>query len=207
MVRVAIISYGMGNLRSVYNALEGLGASPFIASHPEDLRAADKIILPGVGAFGDGIANLLNAGWVTALEEEVRDKGKHFAGLCLGMQLLADEGTEHGNHRGLGWITGTTVRLSDSSDPEVRIPHIGWNDVTITPGSAMYAGLDGKATFYFVHSYALAPTDPTIVNGVCGHGADFAASIECGNIWATQYHPEKSQKAGLKVLSNFLMAG
>ena len=134
----------------------------------------------------------------------MRQRGKPFLGLCLGQQLLAATGTEHGAHLGLGWIAGSVDRLAPGAG--LRIPQIGWNDVQFTPGSRMYAGLGESRNFYFVHSYVLLPQDASLVNGVCEHGQSFAASIESGNIWATQYHPEKSQKAGLAVLKNFLLA-
>ena len=198
----AIIAYGMGNLRSVANAVEALGHEAYIAAQPDMLQTSDRIILPGVGAFGDGIRNLVESGWVDALEAEVRSKRKPFLGLCLGMQLLATSGTEHGNHRGLGWIRGTVERLRPGSG--LRIPHIGWNDVRFTKRDRLYAALGDSGIFYFVHSYVFHPEDPTVVSGLCSYGEDFVASVESDNIFATQFHPEKSQKAGLAVLKRFL---
>lgn len=203
-MRIGIINYGMGNLRSVRNAFHAVGGDAGVAERPEDLAQMDAVVLPGVGAFGDGMANLHAQGWVQALEEQVRRQGKPFIGLCLGQQLLATKGTEHGDHSGLGWIAGTVDRLA--SAPGLRIPQIGWNDVRFTPGSRMYAGLGESRNFYFVHSFVLRPDDASQVNGVCEHGETFCASIERDNIWATQYHPEKSQHAGLAVLKNFLTA-
>lgn len=201
-VDVAIIDYGMGNLRSVANALTSLEAAPAIVSRPEELSASERIVLPGVGAFADGMRNLREGGWVDALEEEVRLKGKPFLGLCVGMQLLADHGTEHGSNPGLGWIAGTVERIA--SDNGLRVPHIGWNDVTFTPGHAMYDGLGESDAFYFVHSFVLRPADSSVVSGVCEYGGDFAASVEVENIRAAQFHPEKSHHAGLRLLKNFV---
>lgn len=202
-VRIAIIDYGMGNLRSVMNAFASLGADARVAEVPADLASADRIVLPGVGAFGDGMENLRRLGWIPALEREVREGGKPFLGICLGMQLLATEGTEFGAHKGLGWIPGAADRIQPS-DPSLRVPHIGWNDVRFVRRNGLFAGLGETDTFYFVHSYALMPEDGGIVSGVCDYGGEFAAGIESGNLYATQFHPEKSQKAGMSVLRNFL---
>ena len=199
----AIINCGMGNITSVANAVIALSQPAIIASNPDQLESATRIILPGVGAFADGMLNLQTGGWIDALEKHVREKGKPLLGICLGMQLLATTGTEHGHHRGLNWIPGTVVRL-ESSDPDIRIPHIGWNEVSVMQETGLYKNCSEKPCFYFVHSYALCPENTGIITGTCNHGVEFAASIEYGNIWATQYHLEKSQKAGLSVLSNFL---
>ena len=200
---LVIINYGMGNLQSVANAFNALECPVQISSRPEDLREADRIVLPGVGAFGEGMSKLQTAGWATVLEEEVRQKSKPFLGICLGMQFLATTGTEHGVHTGLGWIPGIVERIK-SDEPTIRVPHIGWNDVSFTHKGSMYADMEDSGVFYFVHSYVLRPENPGVISGFCRHGIEFAASIETGNIWATQYHPEKSQKVGLKVLKNFL---
>lgn len=202
MTTVAIVDYGMGNLQSVKNAFEAIGAIAVIAREPAEVRDADKIILPGVGAFGQAMAALRSRGWVEVLEDEVQQKRKPLLGLCLGMQLLASNGTEGGALPGLGWISGIVEELPGNAD--IRVPHVGWNDVTVTPHSRMYEGLGDLQAFYFVHSYVLDAYEPNIVNGVCTHGISFVASIERGHIWATQYHPEKSQRVGLKVLTNFL---
>ena len=199
---IAIIDYGMGNLRSVTNAFASLGHEATIARHPDDLSRADKIVLPGVGAFGDGMFNLRSLGWVESLEREVREKGKPFLGICLGMQLLATTGMEHGTHAGLNWITGVSERVANR-DSSLRVPHIGWNDTVFLKRDGLYADSGDAQAFYFVHSYVLVPEDRSIVSGVCSYGDEFAASVEVDNVWATQYHPEKSHKAGLAVLKNF----
>ncbi|WP_316977590.1 imidazole glycerol phosphate synthase subunit HisH [Shumkonia mesophila] len=204
---ITIIDYGMGNLRSVANAFEALGREVQCVGEPEALASATAIVLPGVGAFGDAMENLWTKGLVDALDHEVRGKGKPFLGLCLGLQLLAERGTEQGDHRGLGWIPGVCRRLERrSNDPDIHIPHIGWNDVSIRKAEGLYRDLGDVQAFYFVHSYILCAADDSVVSGICDHGEDFAASIETGNVWATQFHPEKSHKAGLSLLNNWCAA-
>jgi imidazole glycerol-phosphate synthase subunit HisH len=200
---VAIIDYGLGNLRSVANAFASLDSVVEIVSTPASLTAASHIVLPGVGAFGDGIANLRRGGWTEALEQEVRVRRKPILGICLGMQLLAKVGTEHGSWRGLGWIDATVTRLAPA-DQTLRLPHIGWNDVQVVGQPRLLTGLGDSPCFYFVHSYAVVPEDRGVVSGLCDYGASFAASIESGNIFGVQFHPEKSHKAGLLLLKNFL---
>jgi glutamine amidotransferase len=198
-----IVDYGMGNLRSVANALAALDCTATISKDPAQARLASKIILPGVGAFGDAMEGLRSSGWTEALEEEVRGKGKPFLGVCLGMQLLAREGREHGVHAGLGWIVGTVDRLRPA-DPSLKVPHVGWNALVRVNGNGLFDGVSEGSTFYFLHGYVLDGADPATVTSVCDYGGEFPASIEQGNILATQFHPEKSQKAGLQVLRNFL---
>ena len=158
-----------------------------------------------MGAFGDGIRQLRRRGFADALEEEVRQKGKPLLGICLGLQLLARVGYEQGELPGLGWIAGRVVRLESPPEPAaLRIPHIGWNDVSLTRTSELFAGLRMPASFYFAHSYALVPDDWAVVSGVCEYGQAVVASLEAGNLYATQFHPEKSHRAGLAVLKNFV---
>ena len=201
---IAVIDYGMGNLRSVMNAFHALGEAAQATSDPARLREADAIVLPGVGAFGDGMRQLRQAGFVEALDDSVVRQGKPFLGICLGMQLLATTGLEHGRHAGLGWIPGRVERLPvPPQEPSLRIPHVGWNDVRVLTREGLYEGAGESPVFYFVHSYALQPEDPSVVSGVCAYGVEFAASLARGNIWATQFHPEKSHLAGLSLLRNF----
>jgi glutamine amidotransferase len=202
-MNIGIINYGMGNLRSVANAFEHLGCRAEILTEPGGVCRVDRIVLPGVGAFGDGIKNLRAGGWVPVLEDEVLGRGRPFIGLCLGMQFLASRGTEHGDWTGLGWVPGSVRRLT-ATNPSVRIPHIGWNTVEVVRPDGLYRGATGEQVFYFVHSYAFYPDDPRVVSGYCTHGEPFPASLEWKNILATQYHPEKSQRCGLAVLQNFL---
>jgi glutamine amidotransferase len=201
--KIAIIDYGMGNLRSVANAFYSIKCQAFVTNKPEELCEASHIVLPGVGAFRDGIKNLQSAGWIKFLETEVIEKKKPFLGICLGMQLLATFGTEHGYHKGLNWIPGTVNRLEINED-SIRVPHIGWNDVDFVKQNGLYRGLGNSQVFYFVHSYVLQPEDKAICSALTSHGSEFISSIEMGNIYATQFHPEKSQKAGLEVLNNFV---
>jgi len=203
-VKIAIVDYGMGNLGSVSNALTMLGAEPYVARRPIDLDGAEAIILPGVGAFVDGMTQLHGRRWTGALEWVVIAEGLPFLGICLGMQLLAEVGTEHGEVPGLGWIPGRVTRLP-AGGPEIRVPHVGWNEVEVVHHEGLYAGFGQPPDFYFVHSYRFEPADDADVSGWCEHGVRFAASLERGPIWATQFHPEKSQGPGLAVLRNFLL--
>lgn len=205
-INVAIIDYGMGNLRSVFNAMCILNCAAKVTKNPQELRQATHIILPGVGAFGDGMCNLKAGGWIEVLEEEVRRKGKPFLGICLGMQLLATIGTEHGTHKGLNWISGTVERLQ-IPDASIRVPHVGWNDANFVKKDHLFVGLGNTQDFYFVHSYVLLPEDESVISSTTEHGVNFVSSIEVENIYATQFHPEKSQKAGLAVLTNFIKTG
>jgi imidazole glycerol-phosphate synthase subunit HisH len=200
----AIIDANFGNQRSVFNASIAAGANVKLTKRPLDLRNAPGIILPGVGAFGAGMELLRSSGVMDTLEEEVLRKGKPFLGICFGLQALASKGFEYGEHKGLGWIDGTVEKIeTPPGDQRYPIPHIGWNDVDITKTSAMFRGLEKRATFYFVHSYVLKPRSEEIVSGVCDYGTKFVASVEYENLCATQFHPEKSHKAGIKVLSNW----
>jgi glutamine amidotransferase len=202
---IAIINYGMGNLRSVLNAFRSLSLDARIVDHPAGLVDASGIVLPGVGAFGNGIKQVRDLGFDEMLEREVRERGKPFLGLCLGMHMIATTGYEHGEHRGLGWVQGTVERLAEASPSgdALRVPHIGWNSVRVADSNRLFANTGMEPTFYFVHSYALRPVRSEIVSGWCEYGTEFAAAVEVDNILATQFHPEKSQRAGLQLLSNF----
>jgi glutamine amidotransferase len=202
-MKIALVDYEMGNLKSVANAFAAAGQPVERVRDPDQLADADGIVLPGVGAFGDGMAKLDRLGFVEPIREAAR-AGTPMIGLCLGMQLFAESSTEHGEHEGLGVIGGTVARLAPE-DAELRVPHVGWNDVEPTNGSTMYRGLEGP-TFYFVHSYVLRAANPSDVSGVCDYGGAFAASIERDNLFGTQYHPEKSQRDGLAVIERFLAA-
>jgi len=202
-LNLAIINCGMGNIRSVANAFEVLGCRGRVCDHPEDLKSAELIVLPGVGAFADAMNKLRQGGWLEFLEDNVIVKKKAFLGICLGMQVLATTGTEHGLCPGLNWIPGRVERFQ-TSDPALRVPHIGWNDVRFSQKAEIYADLGESQCYYFLHSYVFQPEDPRVVTGVCDYGGEFAASLQSDNIFGVQYHAEKSQKAGLKVLQNLM---
>jgi glutamine amidotransferase len=199
-MHIGIIDYGMGNLLSVRNALAAVGAEVRLVTRGEELADAHAIVLPGVGAFGSGMAGLRERGFVDALEREVRERRKPMLGICLGMQLLATRGTEGGEHRGLCWIDATVTRLDVRSD--LRVPHIGWNDVQ--GRGALFAGIPELASFYFVHSFHVVPASPTAVAGTTEYGDHFVSAIEHENVYGVQFHPEKSHKHGLALLKNFL---
>ncbi|OGD71830.1 imidazole glycerol phosphate synthase, glutamine amidotransferase subunit [Candidatus Collierbacteria bacterium RIFCSPHIGHO2_02_FULL_49_10] len=198
---IVVIDYGMGNLHSIAKALEYVGAEVLISSKIPDVKRADKLVLPGIGAFGDGIANLRELGLLDVLREEIVAKAKPFLGICLGMQLLADRSFEFGEHEGLGLVRGDVVKF-EFGDEKLRVPHVGWNDVDFRRFSPLFAGIKNHTDFYFVHSYHFVPSG--LAAALCDYGGPFAAALQQGNIFATQFHPEKSQKAGLKLLQNFL---
>lgn len=200
-VNVAIINYEFGNVRSVANALESLGASVQISRDAEVLQSADALILPGVGAFGDGMANLRRFGLISTLEELVLVQKKPFLGICVGMQLLAKTGFEGGEQAGLGWIDAEVIRFETDG---LKVPHVGWNDVRTTSNSKLLGNIEEIHSYYFLHSYHLRCYGMANVTGVCEYGVEFPAVMEQGNIFAVQFHPEKSQKHGLQLLSNFL---
>lgn len=206
MTSVAIVDYGLCNLDSITRAVEECGGKPFVTSDARDLAPADRIILPGVGSFGAAMRNLRAAGLDRALADAVLGERTPLLGICLGMQLLADEGTEGGDCAGLGILTGRVVRLDagrSSDGRPARIPHIGWNDVHPVRPSPLFAGLDHGADFYFVHSYHLQARaeDRLATIDYCG---TTTAAAGRDHIFAVQFHPEKSQAAGFRLLRNFL---
>ena len=200
---VVVVDYGMGNLNSVRTAFESLGATVAVSSSPSDLERADRIVLPGVGAFGEGMRNLNRAGLIPLLARRVFEERIPFLGICLGMQLLARESLEHGRHPGLGWIPARVQPFS-SNDQEIKQTHIGWNDVVPTRPSALLDGLGGSPNFYFVHSYFMECDDHEAVSARSAYGQPFVAAIEHRNLAGVQFHPEKSQEAGLALLRRFL---
>jgi len=198
---IAIVDYGMGNTGSVKNALRLLGAEGVVTRDPKDFARATHIILPGVGAFGDGMKNLEQYDLPALLAGEALEKKKPFLGICLGMQLLADQGEESGGTRGLGWIPGVVRRLR-VDERRFRIPHIGWDDVTASPDATLFKGVL-PSVFYFVHSYVFDAA-PEMVAATCDYGEAFCTAVEWGNLFGVQFHPEKSQKSGLALLRNFI---
>jgi glutamine amidotransferase len=210
MSLVALIDYGSGNLRSAEKALaraageRGLARQIVVTSDPVVVTKADRIVLPGVGAFADCMGGLTRLpGMVEALREAVLVKKVPFLGICVGMQLLATVGREFGDHKGLGWIGGEVVRLTPT-DPALKIPHMGWNELRFVKSHPLFAGLDGGVHAYFVHSYCFKPADKAHLLATAEYGGAVAAVIGAGNIVGTQFHPEKSQAMGLIFLGNFL---
>ena len=195
---IGIVDYGMGNLESVRKAFARLGFETTWIRSPGEIDTCERIVLPGVGAFGQAMENLRRLELIPALHESLR-AGRPLLGICLGLQLLFETSHEYGTHEGLGWIAGTVRRLP----PTVRVPHVGWNSVCTTPGSRLFAGIPDRSHFYFVQSYFVDPEDASVVTGTTEHGVMFAAAVESGALFGVQFHPEKSQTAGLALLDNF----
>ena len=200
---VVLLDYGMGNVQSVANAVEWLGVPVRVSSDARVVEAASHLILPGVGSFRDGMQRLRATALDDLLQDQVLRRGKPFLGICLGMQLMAEVGDEGGETRGLGWIAARVKKL-DATQLGLKVPHMGWNEVCPRQGSVLYDGLLDDPTFYFVHSYYLAVEEAAVVSGMCEYGSRFCASVEKGHIFGTQFHPEKSQRDGLRVLKNFV---
>jgi glutamine amidotransferase len=207
---VALIDYGSGNLRSAEKALaraakEHATGHEIVVTDKADVAAkAERIVLPGVGAFADCMNGLKAVpGMVDALTDAVQARGVPFLGICVGMQLLASVGREFGDHPGLGWIAGDVVRL-EPNDPEIKIPHMGWNEIEFARAHPVFAGIAPGAHAYFVHSYVIQPRDNADVLATSDYSGKFTAAVGRGNIVGTQFHPEKSQAAGLALLGNFL---
>ncbi len=207
---VALIDYGSGNLRSAEKALlraahDGGGAAEVLVTSDAAIVArAERVVLPGVGAFADCMAGLSALpGMRAALDEVVLRRGIPFLGICVGMQLLASVGREFGDHAGLGWIDGEVARLSPN-DPALKVPHMGWNELRIVTAHPLLEGLGAAPHVYFVHSFAMTPADRTHVLVTTDYGGEVVAAVGRDNIAGVQFHPEKSQRVGLKVLQNFL---
>ncbi|HZT40542.1 MAG TPA: imidazole glycerol phosphate synthase subunit HisH [Chthonomonadaceae bacterium] len=204
---IAIVDYGMGNLRSVEKALAYVGGDPVITSDPHRIVEAEKVVLPGVGAFGAAMENLQRSGLDAAVRQVV-EAGRPFLGICLGLQLLFDESSEMGPAPGLGLLPGKVVRFFEQGTPPeaagLKVPHIGWNALTIRRSSRLLCGLEDGSRVYFVHSYYPQPADPGIIAATSDYGGAFCCAIEQGNIAATQFHPEKSGAVGLQILRNFV---
>jgi imidazole glycerol-phosphate synthase subunit HisH len=197
---IAIIDYGMGNLRSVQKAIEAVGHVAEITPDPERIRRADKVILPGVGAFADAASELRRTGLGEAFREAVK-AGKPCLGVCLGLQLLFDVSEEDGLHEGLGLLPGRVVRFR--SAPGLKIPHMGWNTLRVLRPAPLLKGLSEEPSVYFVHSYHAVPDDPDDVAAEADHPGPFPAMVWRENLTACQFHPEKSQKVGLAMYANF----
>lgn len=197
---IAIVDYGMGNLASVAKALRHLGAEPRVVSSVEEIDGAGHLILPGVGAFGDAMKRLKSQALIDPLVEYLRS-GRPFLGICLGMQLLFGSSEETRGAAGLGFLPGRVRRLRTS----LKVPHIGWNTVDPVAGAALFDGVRAPC-FYFVHSFVVEPEEAAVIWGRTSHGEEFPSVIGKGPVWGVQFHPEKSQQAGLRVLQNFLRA-
>jgi imidazole glycerol-phosphate synthase subunit HisH len=202
---VVIIDYGMGNLRSVHNKLKRLGCNSEISSDPNVLNSAEKLILPGVGHFANGMRKLSDLKLNETLNNKVIKEKIPILGICLGMQLLGLF-SEEGSVAGLGWIDAKTIlfRISDSDKYRFKVPHIGWNDVKIDKESRLFKGIPSDAQFYFVHSYHFLTNEAYLIKGITNYSYDFVSCFEKGNIFGTQFHPEKSQDAGMQMLQNFI---
>jgi len=199
--RVAIIDYGMGNLRSVSNALTTLEFTHEIVAEPVDVGGYDKVILPGVGAFQEAMQTLTGSGMRAALEAYI-ESGRPVLGVCLGMQLFFSRSFEDGEHQGLGWIPGSVERLVEG--PKLKVPHMGWNSLELVAESPLFAGIRPDSDVYFVHSYVVRCEEDSNVLARTHHGVHFPSIVRRENIVGMQFHPEKSQQVGLTLLKNFL---
>jgi len=209
MQTVALIDYGSGNLRSAEKALReaarrrGIAADIVVTADPVRVAAADRVVLPGVGAFASCRAGLDASGVYEAMNAAVHGKGAPFLGICVGHQLLATRGLEFGVTPGLDWIAGEVRKLAPS-DPSLTIPHMGWNAIQLTRDHPLFQGVENGAHMYYANSFALTPTDPADVLATTDHGGPFTAAVVKDNVAGVQFHPEKSQAAGLSLLANFL---
>ncbi|MBI5560945.1 MAG: imidazole glycerol phosphate synthase subunit HisH [Deltaproteobacteria bacterium] len=204
---IAIVDYGMGNLKSVGKAFERIGADAVVTRDPKVINDAHRVVLPGVGAFKECMTNLTAYGLIDVITRSI-ESGKPFLGICLGLQLLFDESDEGGVFKGLGIIKGRVLRFPahlKENGGELKVPHMGWNSIERRKDSLLLDGIPDGSFFYFVHSYYAEPSDPSIPLTTTGYGVEFTSSISKNNILATQFHPEKSQNPGLKVLKNFTL--
>ena len=204
--RIALVDYGAGNLRSVGKALERSGLDVDVTSDPADVARADGVVLPGVGAFADAVGALRESGLEQAVKDAVED-GRPYLGLCFGLQLLFEEGREHGTTKGFGLFAGAVERFPEHAPDgtRLRVPHIGWNEVEFSGSHPMLAHLPERDYFYFVHSYRPVPIDESIVVGRADYGGRFTAAIARGSVFAVQFHPEKSQQSGRRLLDAYRM--
>ncbi len=207
---VAIVDYGSGNLRSAAKAFEraaresGMNERVLVTSSPADVAAANRIVLPGVGAFADCRAGLYGVpGMVDALQREVIERGKPFLGICVGMQLMATRGVEYGIHAGLDWIAGDVVRIEPGKD-HLKIPHMGWNELLELKPHPVLEGIKARDHAYFVHSFQLKTAKPETLLAITEYGGPITAAVGRDNMVGTQFHPEKSQATGLRLIANFL---
>jgi len=202
-MNVAIINYGLGNLRSVKKSFESIGSGVFFANNPEEIIHASHIVLPGVGAFNEGMKRLHEKNWPLAINQYIQDTNRPLLGICLGMQMLASIGNEGGEVKGLGLIQGTVEKL-DKIGCTFSIPHVGWNDINILKKDRIVWNIPDFSDFYFVHSYAFIPNNQSDCIANTSYGLNFSSIIKYKNIYGCQFHPEKSSRAGRQLLENFL---
>ncbi|MBF8301814.1 MAG: Imidazole glycerol phosphate synthase subunit HisH [Candidatus Dadabacteria bacterium] len=199
---IAIVDYGMGNLRSVKKAFESLGFLPTVTRNPEETLNSDGLVLPGVGAFGDCMKNLEDFGLVDPIKSFI-NTGKPFLGICLGLQLLFEESEESPDVKGLRILKGKVIRFPRFDEERLKVPHMGWNQVEVERTLSVLKGIPGGSWFYFVHSYFPEPEDSSVIAGKTQYGIEFTSAIEKDNVFACQFHPEKSSTLGLRILENF----
>jgi glutamine amidotransferase len=202
-MKVAVIDYGMGNLGSVTRAFVQLGAEVVLAEKPAEVFDADRLVLPGVGNFSIAMERLSDAGWIDVIKRQVVEFRRPLLGICLGMQLLATFGDEGGGVDGLALIPGK-ITLLDALGCRLRVPHVGWNDTSLSPESPLFKGIPSVTDFFYVHSYAFDLQSQKYVIGTVDYGIPVVAAVQKDHIFGTQFHPEKSSKAGIQVLKNFL---
>jgi glutamine amidotransferase len=201
MAKVCILDYGSGNVKSVYNLFANVCDDVVISNSTESIAEATHIVLPGVGAFSAAMRRIDETLPMDALQHALFVEKKPFLGICVGMQVMAERGTEFGEHRGLGWIRGSVDKLTPGDLP---LPHIGWNSVRPRQVSPLLDGLPGEPDFYFLHSFVFRSDDPSVVGATTAYGEEFCCLVQQDNLYGVQFHPEKSQKAGLKLIENFL---
>jgi len=201
--KVLIVDYGLGNVRSVAKMVRRAKVDYAISADPDEILNADRLILPGVGAFGDGIAKLKDRNLIEPLNEAVLQKRTPILGICLGMALMASVGEEHGEHEGLGWIPGRVKRFDNDSG--LRIPHVGWNGIHKVADNPLFVDIPDAATFYFTHSYVMHCTNQENVTSTCEYGETFTAAVMKDNIFGCQFHPEKSQRNCFVILHHFMI--
>jgi len=201
MKQICIIDYKLGNIASIFNSIKDLTSNVIVSDKENDLKNSSHIILPGVGSFKAGMQNLKNINLIDLLNNEIIVKKKMFLGICLGMQLIASKSSEGGETKGLNWIKGEVIKIPENLN--VKIPHMGWNEVNFSK-NILYDKIRKNSSFYFVHSYHLVPHNKSVISGTCKHGSILTASIEKENIFATQFHPEKSHDVGSLLLKNFI---
>mgnify|MGYP006088829685 CR=1 FL=1 len=199
---ICIIDYGLGNIASIFNAVKYIGAEPIVSHDPAIIKNSSHLILPGVGSFKKGMQELQDRGLDEILNLEVINNKKPILGICLGMQFFATTSSEGGVNKGLNWIEGDVIRINNNLT-NLRVPHIGWNDVKVTPTSRLLNN-EIDTHCYFVHSYHFNPENSKYITGKCSYGNDITAIVEKDNIYGVQFHPEKSHSAGLKILKNFI---